>query len=786
MSHRPDAARARVVTNTALVAPRGRASAFALLLTIGMMVALFPWFPGGSRLAVGRAVERAIVAPRDVEFESPVRTAIVRQAAAAAVPEVLVLDPAARDRQVAQLNRVVNSIEAERRAAAQSASARESGIRGIPGTNLTPAAARTLAALPDDRLRLIADQAANALGRTLTGTVGVNDLDAARTRSRSFLSPQLGADEAVAAMELLAPLIVATQVADAARTDALRRDAAANTPPVQVRIAEGQVIVPEHTPLTAPQVEALARLGIRDGGLEWPTLAATLLFALLAGAGLPAYLAVLRHPLLESPPRLVLVAALLLVPVTVLKFALPVVLPDLDRHFLAYTIPVAAAPILAAVLLDVGSAVIVAMLLAGTAGFISVYVPGFGAAGDVAQIETARLGLSVAVASMAGALVAGRAERLQCYVLAGAVAAGASGVVLTALALLDPDARAQDAVWLAAAVAANGALTVVVSFAAFQVARRRLGILTRVDLMELSQLNHPLLRRLQDEAPGTFQHSILVGNLAERAADRIGANALLVRVGAYYHDIGKLIAPPFFVENLGEEASPHDNLDPLQSTRVIHQHVTAGIELARRERLPAALIRFIPEHHGTRVAAFFYRRAAETNPDISSALFRYPGPRPQSRETALVMLADASEAAVRASTDRSAERIRAIVEDVIHDRIGEGEFEECDLTLRDLRTVADSYVGTLSAVYHPRVEYPEPTRREQEARGARPTPHARPAPPRSSVIVQPGDEDALVSPPFRRRPTPPPAPPAPPPAMPERSAPGEHVPGEPVLGEDDT
>ncbi|MDA0301001.1 MAG: HDIG domain-containing protein [Chloroflexi bacterium] len=765
MSRRPEPA--RLVT-----ASRGRALGFAVLLTLGMMAALFPWFPGGNRLAEGRQVERSITAPRDVEYESPVRTADVRRQAAEAVPDVLVLDPAVRDRQLAQLNRVATGIEAERRNTTQSASARETAIRAIPGADLSAVAARTLIAASEERFQLITDQAANALGRTLTGTVGMSDLDAARARSRTFLSPQLGAEEAAAAMDLLSPHIAPTQVADAARTEALRRDAAANTPPVTVKITEGQVVVPERTALSAAQIEALTQLGIRDGGLEWPTLAATALFALLAGGALPSYLAVQRHAILGSTRRMVVLAALLLVPAALLKFGLPMVLPDLQRHFIAYAIPIAAAPILAVVLLDVGVAVVLSMLLAGTAGFVSVYVPGFGAAGDVAQIETARLMLAVGVGSVAGVLVAGRAERLQTYALAGALSAGAAGVALVSLVFLDPDVRRDDARWVAGMIAANAVGTAVVSVAVFHLVRRRLGILTRVDLMELAQLNHPLLRRLQDEAPGTFQHSILVGNLAERAADRIGADALLVRVGAYYHDIGKLIAPPFFVENLGEERSPHDTLDPLQSTRVLHQHVTAGVELARRERLPERLIRFIPEHHGTRLAAFFYRRAAEANPDVSADIFRYPGPKPQSRETALVMLADASEAAVRAASDRSAERIRAIVEEVIRERLEEGEFDECDLTMRDLRTVADSYVGTLSAVYHPRVEYPEPTRRELATRGGRPV--ARPAPPRpssprGSVIVQPGEEDELISPSLRRRAAPAPRPEA----------------DRPVIGEDD-
>ena len=768
MSRRPEPA----------VAPRvrGPAIAYGVLLTIGLMAALFPWFPGGSRLAEGRIVDRAIVAPRDVEFESPIRTEEVRRQAAAAVPAVLVLDPSVRDRQAAQFNRVITAIEAERRNTV-SASARESGIRAIPGTSLSPAAARTLVSMNDDRLKLLAEQAANALGRTLTGTVGASDLDAARARARTFVSAQLNSEEVAAAAELIAPLIAPTQVADAIRTEALRRDAAANTPPVRVTITEGQVVVREHTELTPATVEALTQLGIRDGGLEWPTLASTALFAILAGATLPAYLGASRHSMLGSTRRMVVLAFLLLVPALIIKFVLPVVLPDLHRHFFAYAIPVAAAPILAVVFLDLGVAVVLSMILAATAGFVSVYVPGFGAAGDVAQIETARLMLSAGVGSIAGALLAQRAERPQSYALASLAAAAASGVALVSLVLLDPDARREDAVWLAGMVGANGVLTVALTIITFHLVRRRLGVLTRVDLMELSQLNHPLLRRLQDEAPGTFQHSILVGNLAERAADRIGADALLVRVGAYYHDIGKLIAPPFFVENLGEEASPHDNLDPLQSTRVIHQHVTAGMDLARRERLPEGLVRFIPEHHGTRLAAFFYRRAAATNPEVSADVFKYPGPKPQSRETALVMLADASEAAVRASADRSAERIREIVEGVIRERIEEGEFDECDITMRDLRTVADSYVGTLSAVYHPRIEYPEPTRREIATRGgarpARPGAAARPIPVRDSVIVPPGEEDELISPPLRR------------PAAPSRPTPAP-APERPPLGEDDT
>jgi putative nucleotidyltransferase with HDIG domain len=221
---------------------------------------------------------------------------------------------------------------------------------------------------------------------------------------------------------------------------------------------------------------------------------------------------------------------------------------------------------------------------------------------------------------------------------------------------------------------------------------------------------------LQDEAPGTFHHSIIVGNLAERAADLVGADPLLTRVGCYYHDIGKVLQPGMYIENIQTAETPHDQMTPEESAEVIQQHVRGGIDLAKRARLPARVTAFIPEHHGTRLVAYFYRKAAEANPNVDPALFQYPGPRPQSRETAIVMLADSTEAVVRASPDRSPARIDQLVEEVIAERVAEGQLDESDLTLRDLRTIAESFKSTMRAVYHPRVQYPEPTPMEARRR----------------------------------------------------------------------
>ena len=712
---------------------------FGALLALALFAVLIPWFPGTRRLAVGAVLSHAITSPRDLTFESPVRTAAVRAEAATAIAPVNVLDSTVRERQLAAAGRILGAIDQVRRDTTLSAPVRETSMRTAAGAPLSQPAAAAFAGASDARFQAISDAAVTAIGRVLGGAIGAGDIDAARARAQAGLGPSLSAAEAAAATELITPLILPTLIIDQQRTDALRREAIANTPTVKVAFARGQVVVPARATLSAADMEALTRLGINDGDLRPIAVAAAAIFAALTAATLAAHLSVARPPSVRGARRMTLLALLVLTPSAVLKFALPLLLPDFDRHFLAYALPVAAAPLVAGVLFDLSTGVIVAALVAAFAGYVSVVLPSYGATGEAAQIETARLVFAVGGASLAGLFVAARAERLQRYLVAGFASAGASGLAFAALLLIDPERRAADLLWAGGAIAGGGLLTAIVAVGTFVLVGRPFGITTRVELMELAQLNHPLLRRLQDEAPGTFQHSILVSNLAERAADRIGADALLVRVGAYYHDVGKVLAPPFFVENLMGQQSPHDSLDPLQSTRMIHGHVTAGMELARRAHLPEAVVQFIPEHHGTRLAAFFYRRAAALDPEVSPELFRYPGPRPQSRETALVMLADASEASVRASTGRDRDRIRELVESVVRERVEEGEFDQCDLSLRDLRRVADSYVASLSAVYHPRVEYPEPTRRELAARGVTVAP-----PPRAIPAVTPAPRAAQM------------------------------------------
>jgi len=239
------------------------------------------------------------------------------------------------------------------------------------------------------------------------------------------------------------------------------------------------------------------------------------------------------------------------------------------------------------------------------------------------------------------------------------------------------------------------------------------GALTEISLLELGDVAHPLLQELVRRAPGTYNHSINVASIAEAAAESVGGRGLLVRVGAYFHDIGKMLKPHYFVENQGSEASRHDSLVPAMSTLMIIAHIKDGADLARQHHLPEPIIDMIEQHHGTTLVEYFYRRAneqSEANPDlghVEESSFRYPGPKPQTIEAAVLMLADAVESASRVLVEPTPARIESLVEDIAMKKLLDGQFDECSLTLKQLRTIEDSLIKSLTAVYHGRVKYPD-------------------------------------------------------------------------------
>ncbi|HEY9165210.1 MAG TPA: HDIG domain-containing metalloprotein [Candidatus Kryptonia bacterium] len=259
-------------------------------------------------------------------------------------------------------------------------------------------------------------------------------------------------------------------------------------------------------------------------------------------------------------------------------------------------------------------------------------------------------------------------------------------------------------------IAINSVLSPIITFGLLIFFEKVFGIATDLTLLELSDFNQPLLRELSQKAPGTFHHSIIVGTLAEKAAESVGANPILARVGAYYHDIGKTLRPEYFVENTMDlNKSKHEWLPPDVSVQVVVSHVTQGIELAKKYRIPQRIIDFIPMHHGTTLVAYFYGKALRrpfATGDVSEEDYRYDGPRPQSKETAIVMLADSVEAATRSLQDKSFENVETIIDTIIKSRYEEGQLDETNLTFNDLTKIKESFAAVMAGIYHKRIEYP--------------------------------------------------------------------------------
>ncbi|MDD2680207.1 MAG: HDIG domain-containing protein [Candidatus Omnitrophica bacterium] len=261
----------------------------------------------------------------------------------------------------------------------------------------------------------------------------------------------------------------------------------------------------------------------------------------------------------------------------------------------------------------------------------------------------------------------------------------------------------------------NGIISSIIVLGVLPVFEYLFNTATNISLLELADFHHPLLQRMVQEAPGTYHHSLIVGNLSETACRAVGANALLARIGAYYHDIGKLQKPEYFSENQSREVNKHGNLSPTMSKLVIMNHVKEGLELARRYRLNPALVDFIQQHHGKSLVYYFYRRALENIEEdevIREEGFRYPGPKPSSKETAIVLLADSVEAAMRTLREPSPAKIEELVHKVINNKFIDGQLDECELALKDLEKISAVFIRLLCGIYHSRASYPEGARIE--------------------------------------------------------------------------
>jgi putative nucleotidyltransferase with HDIG domain len=478
-----------------------------------------------------------------------------------------------------------------------------------------------------------------------------------------------------------------TLVTDVAATERAQQAAAAKVRPITSTIPAGTIIVRRGQIVTPAIAQELRALGLPATRIDWHQRLGSVLFAAIVVFLFFWYLR-LFYPSVVSNNRLMLLLDLT-IPLTAVVAKVLVT----GHVLLPYFFPLAAVSTLCALLLPTEIGVAVAVVLSLFVGWVI---------GGSFELTTYYL-----LTGMVGALAMRRVRRLNDFILTGVYIMLAALLTIMSFRLLDRSYDLEALRNYALASSFNGLLSAALAFGGFVLLADFFGVTTTIQLLELAHPDQKLLRRLMADAPGTYNHSLVVASMVEHAARDIGANALLAKVSALYHDIGKLINPQCFIENQIGVANIHDELRPDESARLIRGHVTQGLRLAKQYRLPAVIRDAILQHHGTMTMPYFLHRALQADPNADAELYTYPGPRPQSKECALLMLADGCESAVRANPTHTPESIRDTVNRIVDERIASGQLSECPLTLRDLALVRQAFVDVLTGLYHPRIEYPD-------------------------------------------------------------------------------
>lgn len=490
--------------------------------------------------------------------------------------------------------------------------------------------------------------------------------------------------------ELLKPLVQPNMIFNAAATKANQEAAEQAVEPVL--ILKKSLIVQEGEKITAKHIAQLKDLGllgprINRGGYAGLFFMLAIIFILVI-----LYLYLFNRDIYENPAALSLLSLIV---------ALTLILGLAVRYFSGYLLPVAMCAILITVLFEPRLAVLISVMMALLFGFV--------VDGEFNYIIVSLCGGLVATYSVS------RLQRRSDLTKAGLYVGAINVLCITALLLLNRGFQLEYVFLREFSISilaglGNGLFSSVMAIGLLPFLESAFGLTTAITLLELADPGHPLLRKLLLETPGTYHHSVVVGNLAEAAAEATKADPLLARVAAFYHDIGKIKRPYFFVENQFTGDNPHDKISPYLSALIIRSHIKDGLELAREAKLPLPVVDIIQQHHGTSLIGFFYHQAVEKEEKgapVAEEEFRYEGPLPQTKEAAIILLADAVEAAVRSLSRPIAGRIEGTVRRIIKEKLSDGQLDEAPLTLKDLDKIGDTFVHILTGVFHQRIEYPE-------------------------------------------------------------------------------
>lgn len=701
---------------------------FAAIITV--LVAFDSVFLGANNIAglrVGDIAPQDIRAPVGVpSYVSQVLTEQQRQRVRSGVSEVYYLpDPGVSRQQVELARQILNYITNIRRDSFGTLEQKLHDLSHITDLTLNEDIARQILTIDEQSWNDLNEQVSSILERVMQGEIREANLPSIRAQLPTQVSVRFNDTVSRIIVAIVEDLVRPNTLLNPEATTRARDEAAAQ---VEVRrsFERGQLVVRAGERIDEATYEALAKLGLLEPADRrlyevFRALLSSVLIIVVTGL----YISRFTPWLMRSPSILSLLALVFLVVLFGARMT--------GIYGQIYLYPTAALALIFVAIAGPEIAVI------GTLGL--------GMLVGMMENNSLELALLVVAGGMMASLTLRSAERLNSFFMPGMLVSLSNVVVVTIFsqgsATLNAEANLSE---LLVYGLINGILAATVALGGLYLITLAFNLPTGIRLVELSQPNQPLLQRLLREAPGTYQHSLQVANLAEQAANAIGANANLVRVAALYHDIGKMINAPFFTENQVEGMNPHDVLnDPVRSADIIISHVTDGEKMARQNRLPARLRDFILEHHGTQVL-YFYQQAVERagdNQEVDVEQFTYPGPKPQSRETAVLMIADSCEAAVRSRKPTRRQDITDTVQQIIEIKIRTGQLDESGLTLNDINTIRKIITDMLQAVFHPRISYPQPSgeRDEDRPRAETPTPRAEmnrvPVEPRAETPTPP-------------------------------------------------
>ncbi|WP_295479769.1 HDIG domain-containing metalloprotein [Thermoflexus sp.] len=662
------------------------------LIMLMMVLVAWPIDNGATQVwQIGQVAPQTIFAPYELRYPSMVLTEQAREAAAAQVAPIYTgPDPRIARQQVEKLRQSLEIIERLR----EETLPLDEKVRRLEQVStdydLPPEQRLRLLTMDSSRWELLTGEALRLLDQIMREPIREDEGSMVLRELPRQVTARLTEDEADLVVRLVAPLIVPNSVLDVEATEAARRQAREAVPPQIRRIRAGEAIIRQGDILDALAIEALQQYGLISPATPWHLPVSRGTIAGLGALGLLLLLQRVAPEVQERPRRLLALLGVLLL------FALGARLVTVFAPDWIWAFPTAAL----GMLMVAGLGTVPALLLS------AIWSLWFGL---IADRTLAFLAASL-LANWITILMLHRLERLQTLLMAGLSAGAVTGLIGIAAAAEAGSLSPLGVLITAGMGVLAGALSITITLIGFIVLGVLFDVTTPLHLLELARPTHPLLHQLMVRAPGTYHHTLMVANLAEQAALRIGADPLLARVGALYHDIGKMVRPYLFVENQLNGGNPHEQMDPYTSAQAILRHVEDGLALARRYRLPRRIRAFIQEHHGTMCVTIPYHRAVQESRDpekVDRAAFCYRGPRPQSKETAIVMLADGCEAAVRAARPKDPQELARILERVFQERIYSGQLDEAPLTMQDLQGIREAFLQVFQGMFHPRLIYPE-------------------------------------------------------------------------------